>query len=198
MKFQTFRDCAKLQAKLIPSPITHHILHRQPFSLGRITKMHLPIQFTLLLATIPSLTSAALGASSAEPTTTLYSTSTSTLTSTIVAATDTQTLTSSSDAISAPLSTATTSSSPPAPSSSSSPIPVASTSAAPYPIASSSFAVLPSGTLATGSGIATGTGAPYTPSPSIQPFQGAGVRVGGERLRITGALVVGVVLAAMA
>ena len=151
--------------------------------------MRLPVQLTLLAIGLPSLSLAALeaGASSDEPTTTLYSTSTMTKTQTIVAASVTQTLTS----VSAPSSSSPLSS----PSSSAfyiAPTSLPPTGPAPYPIPISSVA----GGIAAGSASAplpSGTGAPAGPAQPIVPFPGAGSRVVGQAQWV-GAVVVGLAL----
>lgn len=166
--------------------------------------MRLPLQLTLLLAVgLPSFSLASLeaGASSEEPTTTLYSTSTKTKTQTIVAASVTQTLTSLSSIPSAAVSSAPFFSSLlSAPSSAVyiAPTSLPPTGPAPYPIpissvlggiaAGSASAPLPSGT-----GAATGTGAPAGPSQPIEPFPGAGSRAVGQAQWVgaVGAVVVG-------
>ena len=175
--------------------------------------MRLPLQITLLAIGLPSLSLASLeaGASSEEPTTTLYSTSTMTKTQTIVAASVTQTLTSLSAIDSVAVSSAPSSSSLlSSPSSSavyiapsSSPVYTAPTSLpptglAPYPIpissglggipAASASAPFPSGT-----GAAAGTGVPAGPGQPIEPFPGAGSRVVGQAqwVAAVGVVVVG-------
>lgn len=175
--------------------------------------MRLPLQLTLFAIGLPSLSLASLeaGASSEEPTTTLYSTSTRTKTQTIIAASVTQTLTSISAIASAAVSSAPSSSSPLS-SPSSSAVYIASSSSAvyiaptslpptgpaPYPIpissvaggiaAGSASAPLPSGT-----GAAAGTGVPAGPGQPIEPFPGAGSRVVGQAQWVgaVGAVVVG-------
>ena len=160
------------------------------------------LELSLVLTALPFLSLAAYepaAEESVEPTTTIYSTSTNTVTQTIIAASVTQTLTSttsiaslsslpSATVVSTPVASIPVSISSSAPSS---PI-LPPSSAAPYPIPQSSFATLPSGTASpSGTGAVAGTGAPATPNPSIEPFQGAGSRVGGQWVGIAGALVVG-------
>ena len=153
--------------------------------------MHLlPLQLSLLLTALPALSFAAYEPapeSSAEPTTTVYSTSTNTITKTIVAASVTQTLTSETSIASIPLSTfvSVLVESAPISAPSSSSIALPPSSAAPYPIPSSS-AIAISGTV-----IGTGTGAPAVPSSTIEPFLGAGSRIGGGWVGVVGAMVVG-------
>ena len=156
-------------------------------------------QYSFLLTTLPSLSFAAYepaAESSVEPTTTIYSTSTNTVTQTIIAASVTRTLTSVTSVPSVPLSTvvSTPVSSLPAsiPSSAPSSPLLPPSSAAPYPIPQSSFSILPSGTASP-----SGTAAPATPNPSIEPFVGAGSRVGGQWVGIAGAVVVGLGLLAV-
>ncbi|KAL8913572.1 MAG: hypothetical protein Q9171_001656 [Xanthocarpia ochracea] len=168
--------------------------------------MRLLLTCVFLSLPLASLASLEGGGAGAEPTTTLYSTSTQTLTRTRAGNTVTSTLpsgestppvesppsaTSTSNA--EPILTATTAESPveepvsvtspviPTPTSSLTDIIVSTTfstsaNGAPYPIPGSS-----DGFFGTGTAAPTGTGAPTTPAPpGIEPFQGAASKLGGQ------------------
>ncbi|KAL8782074.1 MAG: hypothetical protein Q9213_005746 [Squamulea squamosa] len=158
------------------------------------------ILFSLPLASLAALEE---GGASAEPTTTLYSTSTQTLTKTLAGNTVTSTLPSGESTTSVEnLASITTSaegipttatsessaegSTPVAssiiPATTSLPFVIVSTSfssstmGAPYPILGSS-----NGNLVIGTAGPTGTGAPITPAPpGIEPFKGAASKLGGQ------------------
>ncbi|KAI4223975.1 MAG: hypothetical protein L6R36_005017 [Xanthoria steineri] len=154
--------------------------------------MRLYLTSVLLSLPLASLASLEGGEAGAEPTTTLFSTSTQTLTKTLAGNTVTSTLpegspsTTTSSSAEAVISTSSPEESFPAPSSvgpSEIAIPdvIVSTSistsatGAPYPIPGSS-----DGNIGTGTAAPTGTGAPFSPPPGIEPFQGAASRLGGQ------------------
>ncbi|KAL8862254.1 MAG: hypothetical protein Q9178_001263 [Gyalolechia marmorata] len=177
--------------------------------------MRLLLTSLLLSLPLASLASLEGGGAGAEPTTTLYSTSTQTLTRTLAGNTVTSTLpsgestppvesapsaTSTSNA--EPILTTTTSESPveeaasvtspviPSPTTSLTDLVVSTTfgtsaNGVPYPTPGSS-----DGGFGTGTAAPTGTGAPFTPAPpGIEPFQGAGSKLGGQETLVAVAAV---------
>ncbi|KAI4279828.1 MAG: hypothetical protein L6R38_004945 [Xanthoria sp. 2 TBL-2021] len=167
--------------------------------------MRLLLTSVLLSLPLASFASLEGGEPGAEPTTTLFSTSTQTLTKTLAGNTVTSTLPSgeptplpegsplmtSSSSAEAITSQSSPEESIPAPSSvgpveTLTPYIIVSTSistsatGAPYPIPDSS-----GGNIGTGTAVPTGTGAPISRPPGIEPFLGAASKLGGQNTLMT-------------